>query len=215
MDVLGRKVIRNGSLSLEVESVTDTYERVTTIASSLGGYVAEGSYSGSDEARRGRVVIRVPADRYDRAMSELQGLAKTVTSSTSTTQDVTGEVSDLDASLRNLRAVEAQYVAFLNQARNVQDLLQVQQQLLAVRGDIERTEGRLALLNRLTDLATITVQLAPVSAVPQVQHSERSPGGAAAAAWGASLDTLRNVAIVGVAVLVYSWWLVPFIAVAA
>ncbi len=55
-------------------------------------------------------------------------------------------MTDLDAALRNLRAVEAQYVALLGQARSIQDMLQVQERLQAVRGDIERTEGRLALL---------------------------------------------------------------------
>ncbi|HRC62397.1 MAG TPA: DUF4349 domain-containing protein [Dehalococcoidia bacterium] len=215
VDVLGRKIIRNGTLALQVESVTGTYEQVGAVAARLGGYVAEGSYSGAGDARTGRLVIRVPADNYDRAIAELQGLAKTVTSASSSSQDVTGEVSDLDAGLRNLRAVEAQYVAFLTQARTIPDLLQVQERLQSVRGDIERTEARLALLNRLSDLATITVQLAPIPVVMEVQHHKASPAGAAAEAWDASLETLRQVAVVGVAVVVYSWWLMPGIAAAA
>lgn len=214
-DVLGRKIVRNGSMTLEVESVTDSYAEVSTIAARLGGYVAEGSYSGRGDRRTGRLVIRVPAGSYDRAVSELQGIAKNVMTASSTTQDVTGEVTDLDAALRNLRAVEAQYVALLAQARSIQDMLQVQERLQAVRSDIERTEGRLALLNRLSDLATITVQLTPVVPVVEVKHSEPSPLGAASESWQASLDTLRRVAVVGVAVIVYSWWLSPAIAAAA
>lgn len=202
-------------MTLEVESVTGAYDEVSAIASRLGGYVAEGSYSGAGDRRTGRLVIRVPADSYDRAVDELQGVAKTVTNASSATQDVTGEVTDLDATLRNLRAVEAQYVALLGQARTIQDMLQVQERLQAVRSDIERNEGRLALLNRLSALATITVQLTPVSPVVQVRDSEQSPLGAAAEAWEASLETLRQVAVVGVAVLVYSWWLTPALAAVA
>lgn len=213
VDVLGRKIIRNGSLTLEVESVTDAYGEVTAIAARLGGYVAEGSYAGVGDRRTGRLVIRVPADNYDRAVGELQGVARNVTTASSATQDVTGEVTDLDAGLRNLRAVEAQYVALLTQARTIQDMLQVQERLQAVRSDIERTEARLALLTRLSDLATITVQLTPVPPVAVVHNDEPTPLGAAASAWDASLDTLRSVAVVGVAVIVYSWWLTPALAV--
>ncbi len=210
VDLLGRKVIRNGALDLEVESVADSYDRIGALATSLGGYVAEASFSGSEESRNARLVIRVPAERYDQAVDDLRGFAKEVRSINSNAQDVTGEVTDLDAALRNLRAVEAQYVELLTRAQAIPDILQVQERLQVVRADIEQTEGRLALLNRLTDLATITVQLAPVPAVPaQVGDGNRTPAEAASAAWEASLDSLRQVAVVAVAVVVYSWWLVP------
>jgi hypothetical protein len=211
-DLLGRKVIRNGSLDLEVESVADAYDRASTVASDLGGYVAESSFSGAADAKSASIVIRVPADRYDQALAQLRGLAKDVRSVSSTAQDVTGEVTDLEAALRNLRAVEAQYVDLLSRAQSIPDILQVQERLQAVRADIERTEGRRALLTRLTDLATISVQLSPIPTAP-AQVQTRGLLEAAADAWESSLDTIRQVAVVGVAVVVYSWWLLPVAAV--
>jgi hypothetical protein len=213
-DVLGRKVIRNGTLELGVESVDDSYDRASAVASDLGGYVAESSFSGTVDARNARVVIRVPADRYDDALARLRGLATEVRSISSSAQDVTGEVTDLEAALRNLRAVEAQYVELLSRAQAIPDILQVQERLQDVRAEIDRTEGRRALLTRLTDLATITVQLAPVTTAPA--HAEtRTPLDAAGEAWEASLDSIRQVAVVGVSVVVYSWWLLPLVAVAS
>lgn len=212
-DLLGRKVIRTGTLELNVDSVADSYDRVSAIASDLGGYVAESSFTGTADARSARVVMRVPADRYDEALAGLRGLAVEVRSITSNAQDMTGEVTDIEAALRNLRAVEAQYVELLSRAQAIPDILQVQERLHTVRADIERTEARLALLTRLTDLATITVQLAPVPAVP-AQAGSRSPIDAAGEAWEASLESIRQVAVVGVSVLVYSWWLVPLLTLA-
>jgi hypothetical protein len=211
-DLLGRKVIRNGALDLEVESVTEAYDRATRVATDLGGYVAESSFSGAADARSASITLRVPADRYDQALVQLRALASEVRSVSSTAQDVTGEVTDLDAALRNLRAVEAQYVELLGRAETIPDILQVQERLQAVRAEIEQTEGRRALLTRLTDLATITVQLAPLPAAP-VQVQTRGPLEAAGDAWESSLDTIRQVAVVGVAVVVYSWWLLPLAAV--
>jgi hypothetical protein len=212
-DLLGRKVIRNGALDLEVDSVSDAYDLASTVAADLGGYVAESSFSGAADARSASITLRVPADRYEQALAQLRGLAKEVRSVSSTAQDVTGEVTDLDAALRNLRAVEAQYVELLTRAQAIPDILQVQERLQAVRAEIEQTEGRRALLTRLTDLATITVQLSPVPAAP-VQVQARGPLEAAGDAWESSLDTIRQVAVVGVAIVVYSWWLLPLVAVA-
>jgi hypothetical protein len=159
-------------------------------------------------------VIRVPAESYDRAVADLRGLAKEVRSMSSTTQDATAQITDLEASLRNLRAVETQYIELLGRAEEVPDILQVQERLREVRAEIEQTEGRMALLNRLSDLATITVELMPVPAVAQTNGGSSSPADAAAGAWEASLDTLRNGARVAVAVAVYSWWLLPLAVVA-
>jgi hypothetical protein len=213
VDLLGRKVIRHATLDLEVESVAESYDRVAALASSLGGFVAEASFSGAADSRTAYLVIRVPSERYEQALNDLRGIATEVRSIASGTQDVTGEVTDMEAALRNLRAVEAQYVELLSRAQAIPDILQVQERLQQVRAEIEQTEGRLALLNRLTDLATITVQLAPVPVPPQVE-GPRTPLDAASGAWEASLDSLRQVAVVGVAVVVYSWWLVPVAAVA-
>jgi hypothetical protein len=221
-DILGRTIIRNGSIELQVESVADAYDRVTAIAASAGGYVQEGSFFGGStlpvsdsvvrEERSARLVLRVPAERYDEVVANLRGIAKEVRAIGMQTRDVTGEVTDLDATLRNLRAVEAQYVQLLGRAQAINDILLVQDKLRQVRLEIDRTESRRTVLSKLSDLATISVQLAPVPATPARVLDSRNPLHAAEAAWDASLATLSVIAAVLVAVLVFSWWLVPFIA---
>jgi hypothetical protein len=223
-DILGRTIIRNGSLDLEVESVPDAYDRVSTIANAAGGYVQEGSFFGSGrvpvadsdsvirEERSARLVLRVPSDRYDEVVANLRGIAKDVRAIGMQTRDVTGEVTDLDATLRNLRAVEEQYVQLLGRAQSINDILLVQDKLRQVRLEIDRAESRRTVLSKLSDLATISVQLAPVPATPERVLDSRNPLHVAEAAWDASLDMLSVIAAVLVAVLVFSWWLVPFIA---
>jgi hypothetical protein len=224
-DLFGRTIIRTGSLDLHVESVADAYDRVTAIASAAGGYVQEGSFFGGSkvpvsegverEERAARLTLRVPAERYDEVLANLRGIAKEVRSVGMQTRDATAEVTDLDATLRNLRAVEAQYVQLLGRAQAINDILQVQDKLRQVRLEIDRAESRRAVLAKLSDLATISVQLTPVPPAPEQVRDSRDPLHAAEAAWDASLETLRTIAAVLVAVLVFSWWLVPCIAVGA
>jgi len=128
--------------------------------------------------------------------------------------DVTEEYTDLESRLRNLQATETQYLGFLERAQDINEVLQVQDRLNAVRADIEQVRGRANLLAGLSDLATITVHLRPEAAADS-DGGGVSPAEAAEAAWEASLTTLRALAVGLVAIAAFSWWLVPILIVLA
>ena len=219
--VLGRTIIRNGYISLEVESVDAAFERVQALASTHGGYVADSSFfSGGwrayedDEGERflsASLTLRIPADRFDRIVADLRGLALSVLSISTNTQDVTGEVTDLESDLRNLRAVEATYLELLGEATEVGDVVLVHDRLTQTRGQIERIEGSLALLQSLSELSTLNVDLQ--SQVPPEESDGGSLLDAAREGWEASLATLEVIARATLAVAAFSWWIVPIVAV--
>ncbi|MSP22541.1 MAG: DUF4349 domain-containing protein [Dehalococcoidia bacterium] len=125
-------------------------------------------------------------------MAQLRGVAIEVRTISTGSQDVTGEVADLESTLRNLRAVEARYMEILSSARTLPEILQMQDRLNQTRDQIELAQGRLA------DMSTLTVALTP--AVAKVEPPK--PAGALALvrdAWDASLEALRDL---GVALLV-------------
>lgn len=219
--VLGRTIIRNGYISLEVESVEAAFDRVQALASTHGGYVADSSfYSGGwrayedDEGERflsASLTLRIPADRFDRIVADLRGLALSVLSISTSTQDVTGEVTDLESDLRNLRAVEATYLELLGEATEVGDVVLVHDRLTQTRGQIERIEGSLALLQSLSELSTLNVDLQS-----QLPPEESDDGGlldSARDGWEASLATLDVIARATLAVVAFSWWIVPIVVV--
>ena len=127
---------------------------------------------------------------------------------------MTGEVTDLEAGLRNLRSVEAQYLTLLTNAKEISDILQVQDRLTETRGQIERSEGRLALLESLADLSTLSVDLQQTAQAPDGDGGG-GPLDAAGEAWDASLATLNVIATAAVVVVVYSWWLLPIVIIGA
>jgi hypothetical protein len=160
-----------------------------------------------DGAQVADITIRVPADRYQAVLQEIRGMGEVVTEG-SDSSDVTEEYSDLEARLRTLEATEQRYLELLAQANNVNDILTVQDRLDVVRGEIEQVQGRINLLDNLTDLATITVHLRP-AAVAVDGGGGGGLSGAAENAWEASLDALRGIATAAVVVAAFSWWLLP------
>jgi hypothetical protein len=209
-----RKITQTASISLQVKAVGDAFQEVGRIAAAAGGFVTSSSFSDQGEQQVAAITIRVPAARFDEVLASLRGLAVKVENEQSQANDVTQEYTDLGSRLRNLQATEAQYLEFMKGTKDTAEVLQVQDRLNSVRGDIETVQGRINLLDNLSDMSTVTVHLRP-EATSGGGSGNANPAEAARAAWGASLKTLRAIATAVVAVAAFSWWLVPVLVVLA
>jgi len=154
-----RKIVKTGSMTLEVEDIAETMDEVAEMADELNGYVVS-SYKQEYERRvSGRIIIRVPSGKFEEAFARLRQLAMAVPYETTTATDVTEEYVDLEAQLHNLLATEAQYIALMGEAENVEEMLEVQRELSKVRGEIEQIEGRMKYLAQTAETALIEVNL--------------------------------------------------------
>lgn len=155
-----QRIIKTGQVTLEVDNVASTLGEVRSLADALGGYVG-GSQAGTlDESAT--LTLRVPADRFEELLGRLHELeAVKVLAESTTEQDVTREIVDLDARIRNLEASEASYRALLERAERIDDILSVQSRLDEVRGQIEQLRGQLQTVEGQADLSTLTVTLVP------------------------------------------------------
>jgi len=154
-----RKIVKTGSMTLEVEDIAETLDEVAEMADELNGYVVS-SYKYDYERRvEGRITIRVPSEKFEEAFERLRQLAIDVPYENTTAKDVTEEYVDLEAQLSNLLATEAQYLALMEEAENVEEMLMVQKELSKVRGEIEQIEGRMKYLEQTSETSLIEVNL--------------------------------------------------------
>jgi hypothetical protein len=156
-----RMIVRNGDISLVVDDVLETRDKITQMAERLGGWVVNSNIYGEEEETRGWISIRVPSDKFDQALAELRGLAVRVTSESTSTEDITEQYVDLESRLRNAEATESQYLALLNQATEVDDILSIYQSLSQIRYEIEQIKGRMQYLERTSAMSLISVNLEP------------------------------------------------------
>lgn len=209
-----RKLVINASLDLVLDDVQSGFERIGMIAQANGGLVADSTIrQDSNGVRRATITVRVPVNRTQDALAQIRDIAVKVESERSSANDVTEEYTDLEARQRNLEASEQQLLALLAQAKNVQEVLQVQDRLTSTRTEIERIKGRINLLTRLTDLATIQAQLRSEPAA--VATAGTGPLDALARGWQTSLDVVGGIALAGLTALAFSWWLLPLVALVA
>jgi len=154
-----RMIIRTANMQLVVDDVRDTIDKITDLAQNLEGYVVNSSSWKEGERIVGQITIRVPSSDFNYAMSVLREMAVEVNSETTSSQDVTEEYIDLEATLRNLEATEAQLLKLMEKAVKVEDILNVQRELSRVQQDIERTKGRMQYLERTSAMSLIQVLL--------------------------------------------------------
>ena len=183
-----RMIVHNGDMSLVVEEVTQARDEIAELAVRLGGWVVDSNIYGEEEEMRGWVSIRVPSEKFDQALAELRALAVRVTSESTSTQDITEEYVDLESRLRNAEATESQYLALLDRAEEVEDILRIYEALSRVRYEIEQIKGRMQYLERTSAMSLISINLVPaVTLGPLV-----SPEWSASEALNAAVRGLTN-----------------------
>jgi hypothetical protein len=162
-----RKIIRTSSLEMVVQHPADVAGQIAAMAEGLGGYLVS-SEGGGQNATSGTLTIRVPSARFEEARTAIRKLGVCVESEKVEAEDVTRQYVDQEASLRNLKAEESQYLVILRQAHTVKDMLNVTEQLSGVRGQIEQQQAEFNALSRQVETVALTVSLrtevqAPVS----------------------------------------------------
>lgn len=174
-----RQVIRRAQISLAVTDVRAAFIAAGQTVSEVGGeFVQESSVTGKDtdpSQQTASITLRVRADRLQEVLRALRSLGLVIEERLGG-EDVTDQMVDLDARLRNERRIEAELLSLLDDRRGapLKDLLEVRSALDAARERIERLVAQRDRLDRLVALATVVVLLRHADA-GQVKVDLRPP----------------------------------------
>ncbi len=163
------KIIRTGTMSLEVSDMASALRAARDGIVGLGGYVGASTTSNEADRPSAEITYRIPGEKWEQALDILRGLngltTKVVTEHTEAVE-VTGQVIDLEANIANLRASETALQGIAEKATKISDVLEVQAQLTATRGQIEQLTAQLKDLNDRSAFASLAVQFnVPIVAV--------------------------------------------------
>jgi hypothetical protein len=155
--VVERKLIRTGDLSFEVEDVLETKKSVNEICNTLKAFSSNESQNNLDDRIQLFQTIRVPAERFDELVAQLEKLAVRIENKSINTQDVTEEFIDVEARLATKKSLEERYREILKQAKTVADIVSIESQIATVRADIESMQGRMNYLKNQVAFSTLQV----------------------------------------------------------
>jgi hypothetical protein len=195
------KIVRTGSIELQVTDVVKATQTARDGIRDMGGYIGASETSTVNDQPVAAITYRIPVERWEDALDLLRGLAgqsTKVISEQTQAVEVTGAVVDLEARIRNLRASEAALQGIASKAVRVSDVLEVQAQLTTVRGEIEQLSAQLKELNDRAAYATLTASFATQVAAVEVAAKGWEPAQVVDEATASLVDILQALTTAGI-----------------
>ena len=152
-----KKIIKTGNLTLEVKDYGAFNELVHNGIKKFGGYIAQEEQNQSDYKIENIVTIRVPADQFDDAILQLTPGTEKIVEKKITAEDVTAEIVDTKSRMEAKKRVRDRYLDLLKQAKNMEEILQVQKEADGVQENIEAAAGRIGYLGHASAFSTIHI----------------------------------------------------------
>ena len=165
------KIVYTGSLELVVDDLAASLAKAKTAVLAAGGYIGASEESNDGDRSVAVITYRIPADRWGDSVDTLRGLAPKVVGEQTQATEVGGQLVDIEARLRNLRASEEVLVEIAKGTGKVSDLLEVQARISEVRGQIEQLDGQRLQLEDQVALGTLVVTFG--TQVVQVQEAAK------------------------------------------
>jgi hypothetical protein len=160
-----RLIVRTAEVRVIVSDTAAVVRSLSAAAEAVGGYVGDSKAWREGEQLRGTLTLRIPAERLGDILAAAHKLAVRVDSESINSEDVSQEYVDLTAQLKNQEAAENELRALMTdvreKTRRASDVIEMYQQLASVRGDVEKTKGRILYLEQTSAMSTVKIDLIP------------------------------------------------------
>ncbi len=155
-----RSVIRTGEVALADKDLDGARTAVLDLVTALGGRVdsEQTTNDRSGDVRRSTLVLKVPVAKFGAAMTALEGIG-TSSSSSQGEQDVTRQVIDVDERAQTLQNSLDRLQDYQRDAADVDELIRFEEQITQRTSELQSLQAQRAYLADQTSLSTITVRL--------------------------------------------------------
>lgn len=155
-----RKIIMNAQLDVKVKSVDEAIARISAAASQAGGYVQENNLQGTKtQGRTVQMTLRIPAGQYQSILTVASKEAEEVLGMREWTNDVTAEYLDLEARIKTQEIHLAQLQKLYVQTGTIKEMIELEQEIARVTGDLESLKGRYRYLTNQVDFSTVVIKM--------------------------------------------------------
>ena len=165
------KVIKNATLSMEVDDVLIATRLARDYARQYEGYVSDERMNTSTNRKKNRFVIRIPQVHFDTLLDSITTISKVMETKNITTVDVTEKYIDIQSRLKTKKEVKERYESILRgKAKTVDEVLLAEEKIRILQEEIEAAEGKIRYMSNKISFSTIQVdmyQVLPVKPRPK------------------------------------------------
>jgi hypothetical protein len=152
-------IVCHARISLRVDGYTQARSAVGKLLQAYHAFVTLENEEHTTDGLHNTMRIRLAHSEFEEMMKELTRIPSRIQTKVITKEDVTAEFVDANLRLKSKRAVEAQYLALLKQARTVEDMLGIEDKLRVIQEEIEAKEGEIKFMSDRVAYSTIDLEL--------------------------------------------------------
>ena len=152
-----KKIIKSATLNFEIKNYNNFYKSIRERVTQLGGYVAQEQQLETEYKIENTLTIKIPVDQFDNALTQVTTGVEKVNDKRITSEDVTGEVVDTKSRIEAKRQIRFRYLDLLKQAKNMEEILNVQSEINGIQEEIETASGRVNYLIHSSAYSTINL----------------------------------------------------------
>ncbi|HWK06692.1 MAG TPA: DUF4349 domain-containing protein [Puia sp.] len=169
-----KKIIKTANLKLEVKNYRSFNELLHRVIKQSGGYIAQEEQSQSAYQIENTVSIKVPVAQFEETLSRIGSDSDKLVEKRISAEDVTMQVVDTKSRLETKREVRERYLDLLKQARNMNEILKVQNEINDIQEQMEGAAGRISYLGHAAAYSTINLNFYQVLDVSAKDEPEPS-----------------------------------------
>jgi Domain of unknown function (DUF4349) len=153
-----KKIIKTANITLELQDYAAYNKTIHQSLKGYAAYIAQESQTENNGQIENTIAIKVPVDKFEDLVNSFSGTGIKLLEKRITTEDVTGEVIDNKGRIEAKKQIRARYIELLKQAKNMEDILQVQNEINNITEQLESSTSRVDYLVHQSAYSTINLR---------------------------------------------------------
>ncbi|TDS14665.1 DUF4349 domain-containing protein [Sphingobacterium paludis] len=154
-----KKIIRSGNLAIESKDMTKSKVALDALCDKHGGYYEQETLTNNGNYSSYSLVVRIPANHLDQYLRAIEQGNDKLTERSLRSEDVSLHYFDTESRLKSKRSYLERYQQMVGQAKNVKDLLDIQEQIRQLQEEIDSQESLVRGLKDQVNYSTLSIQL--------------------------------------------------------
>lgn len=158
-NMFAKKFIKTANIKYQVVNLQAEKAKLLTQTNTLKGFVVSEIADATYNHPQIEFQLNIPTENFDSFINSLEKDVTYFDLKEIKREDVTRDYVDVATRLKNQRALENRYLELLKQAKNVTEILEIEDKLNQIRVEIEISENRLKLYDRQVRYSTVTLTI--------------------------------------------------------
>lgn len=172
----GHKIIQTAEITMETLEFERTVDQIVSHVQMMGGYAEVSNiqgrslqYKGENQRRTAKFTFRIPKREFSQFLTDIKDYGSVVWEN-SRGEDITERYFDTEARLKSLEIREERILTILQEAKKLQDILELERELSDIRYQIENLTGTLKKWDNLVEFSTVYVTVNEVEEIKPIDQ---------------------------------------------